>query len=58
MEEFIQLISNVGFPIVACFFMAKQNQLLTQAVMELKITLTEINDRLEHLEGAIDVKDK
>ena len=53
MEEFVKIVSNVGFPIVACFFMAKQNQILTQAIMELKISLTQINDRLEHLEEEV-----
>ena len=50
MEELIHLVQNVGFPIVACIFMAKQNQKITESVAKLNETLVSIDRRLEILE--------
>lgn len=47
MEELTTLISNIGFPIVACLFMFRQNQKLTETITDLKVTLTGIERRLE-----------
>ena len=50
MEEINQLISNVGFPIVACIFMYKNNQEMSKTINELSITLKGIDTRIQGLE--------
>ena len=50
MQEISQLISNVGFPIVACVFMYKQQLELNKAITELNNTLKGIDARLDNLE--------
>ena len=50
MEELTQIISNVGFPIVACVFMYKQQIELNKTITELSNTLKGIDTRLNMLE--------
>ena len=50
MEELTQIISNVGFPIVACVFMYKQQIELNKTINELSNTLKGIDTRLNMLE--------
>lgn len=50
MEQITQLISNVGFPIVACIFMYKQQLELNKTITELSNTLKGIDTRLNMLE--------
>lgn len=50
MEQITQLISNVGFPIVACVFMYKQQLELNKTITELSNTLKGIDTRLNMLE--------
>ena len=50
MQEIAQLISNVGFPIVACIFMYKQQVELNKTITELSNTLKSIDTRLDLLE--------
>lgn len=50
MEQISQLISNVGFPIVACIFMYKQQLELNKTITELSNTLKGIDTRLNMLE--------
>ena len=50
MQELSQLISNVGFPIVACVFMYKQQIELNKTITELSNTLKSIDTRLDNLE--------
>lgn len=50
MQEITQLISNVGFPIVACIFMYKQQIDLNKTIKELSNTLKGIDARLDMLE--------
>lgn len=50
MEELTSLISNVGFPIVACIFMFIDRQKMTSAVTELTATLKVIDSRIDKLE--------
>ena len=50
MEELTQIISNVGFPIVACVFMYKQQIELNKIITELSNTLKGIDTRLNMLE--------
>ena len=58
MNEFVQLIQNVGFPIIACIYMAKQNQEITKSVAKLNETLVAIDKRLEFMEKEIDKKNE
>ena len=50
MEEIANLISNVGFPVVACVFMYKQQIKLQETITELSSTLKTIDARIENLE--------
>ena len=50
MNEVSQLISSVGFPIVACIFMYKQQIELNKSITELTSTLKSIDARIQHLE--------
>ena len=50
-EEIKQLISNLGFPIVACIFMYKQNLDLQKSLSELSTTLKAIDTRIDSMEN-------
>ena len=50
MTEVSNLISNVGFPIVACIFMYIQQKDLNKTIQELSTTLKGIDTRLDILE--------
>ena len=50
MTEISNLISNVGFPIVACIFMYIQQKDLNKTIQELSTTLKGIDTRLDILE--------
>ena len=50
MEEIANLVSNVGFPVVACVFMYKQQIKLQETITELSGTLKTIDARIENLE--------
>ena len=50
MEEFNQIVSNVGFPIVACVFMFINNKELNKTIIDLTTTLKGIDTRLSILE--------
>ena len=54
-QEIQELISNVGFPIVACIFMYKQNLELQKSLSELSTTLKAIDTRIDNIEN--DLKD-
>lgn len=54
MQEISQVISNVGFPIVACIFMYKQQLELNKTITELSNTLKGIDTRLDNLERGND----
>ena len=51
MEDITNIVSNVGFPIVACIFMYKQQIELQKTITELSSTLKTIDTRIENLEG-------
>lgn len=51
MTELTQFINSVGFPIVACVFMYKQQVKLQETITELSATLKSIDTRLDMLEG-------
>ena len=52
-QEIQQLISNLGFPIVACIFMFKQNTNLQKSLSELSTTLKAIDTRIDSIENKI-----
>lgn len=52
-EEITTLISSVGFPIVACAVMFKQNDKLTTSLTELTTTLKGIDTRIDQLEKGV-----
>lgn len=54
MDEIITIINSVGFPIVACFYMAKREEKLTKIINEVCITLKGIDTRLENVEREIE----
>lgn len=51
MQEILNAISNVGFPIVACYFMYQQNTKLQDSIISLSETLKSIDSRIEKLEN-------
>ena len=52
-QEVQDLITNVGFPIVACIFMYKQNLELQKSLSELSTTLKAIDARNDSIENDI-----
>lgn len=48
-----QLIGSLGFPIIACCVMFKQNSELQKTLAELSTTLTKVSERLSDLEDAV-----
>ena len=50
-QEIQELISNVGFPIVACIFVYKQNLSLQKSLSELSSTLKGIDARIDSIEN-------
>lgn len=50
MDTFVNLISTTGFPIVACYYMAKREEKLSTLINDICITLKGIDTRLEIIE--------
>lgn len=50
MNEIVMLINTVGFPIVACFYMARREEKLAAIINEVCVTLKGIDTRLENVE--------
>ena len=50
MNNFIELISTTGFPIVACYYMAKREEKLSSLINDITVTLKGIDMRLEVIE--------
>ena len=55
-EEITQIISNVGFPIACCIVLFFNNSKFTEALNKLNVTLSEITNRLENIEGKFNDK--
>ncbi|QVM61469.1 hypothetical protein HN02_09 [Clostridium phage vB_CpeP_HN02] len=51
MQEIINIINSVGFPIVACMIMFNQNSKLSNAISELNLTLTKIQSDIDSLKN-------
>ena len=58
MDELINLISNVGFPIACCVVLFYNNSKFTEALNNLNVTLKEISTRIENLEDKMEVKNE
>ena len=56
MDELINLITNVGFPIACCVVLFYNNSKFTEALNSLNVTLKEISTRIENLEDKMEVK--
>ena len=54
MDAFVQLVSNVGFPIACCVFMFINQNKLTETISELSATMQAIQHRLEDIEHKLD----
>lgn len=54
MDELTLFVSNVGFPIVACYFMYKQNVKMSDSLTELSKTLQGVKDELISLKLKIE----
>ena len=52
-QEIQEFISYVGFPIVACIFMYKQNLDLQKSLSELSSTLKAIDARIDSIENEL-----
>lgn len=53
MNELITLINGVGFPIVACFYMARRDEKTTDILNQICITLKAMETRLDVMEDKI-----
>lgn len=51
-----QLIGSLGFPIVACIVMFKQNSKLQETLSDLTKALTTMNERISDIEEAVKEK--
>lgn len=50
------IITNVGFPILCCYVLYKQNSELTQTITKLTTTLQIINERIGVIEDKLEIK--
>ena len=46
-----QIIASLGFPIACCVVLFINNSKFTEALNKLNVTLSEITNRLENIEG-------
>ena len=53
MEQIIQLISNVGFPIACCIFLFSQQTKLTNTLHDISTTMQLMSSRLDDIEDTL-----
>lgn len=53
MEQIIQLISNVGFPIACCIVLFMQQNKLTVTLHDISSTMSVMSARLDDIENAV-----
>lgn len=53
MEQVIQLISNVGFPIACCIILFMQQNKLTNTLHDISSTMSVMSARLDDIENSI-----
>lgn len=49
MNDIVNLINSVGFPILACLIMFNQNGKLSKAISDLNITLVKIQSDIDSI---------
>lgn len=54
MSDIVQVISSVGFPIVACLFMFKQNNDLQKTLNEISQTMVLMSERIKNIEDSFE----
>lgn len=54
MSEIVQIISSVGFPIVACLFMFRQNNDLQKTLNDISQTMILMNERIKNIEDSFE----
>ena len=52
--DIIQLINTVGFPIVACVVMWKQNSQMQATLSDIAVAMQSMSDRVDTVEKKID----
>lgn len=53
MEQIIQLISNVGFPIACYIILFMQQNKLTNTLHDISLTMSVMSARLDDIENAV-----
>lgn len=53
MEQIIQLISNVGFPIACCIILFMQQNKLANTLHDISSTMSVMSARLDDIENAV-----
>lgn len=53
MDQVIQLISNVGFPIACCIILFMQQNKLTNTLHDISSTMSVMSARLDDIENSI-----
>ena len=53
MNEIIEMITNVGFPIACCIVLFMQQNKLTQTLGEINNTLNLMNERIDNIEDSL-----
>ena len=53
MEQIIQLISNVGFPIACCIILFMQQNKLTNTLHDISSTMSVMSARLDDIENSV-----
>ena len=53
MEQIIQLISNVGFPIACCIILFMQQNKLTNTLHDISATMSVMSARLDDIENSV-----
>lgn len=57
LETLINAVGSVGFPIVCCFIMFRQNEELQKTLNEISKTMTLLSERIKDIETKIDKKE-
>ena len=53
MDDIVNIIQNVGFPIACCIVMFINNSKFSDALNNLNVTLKELSTRMENIEDKI-----
>ena len=53
MNDMVNMISTIGFPIFACVYMMKNNEKFVEVLGEISNNLTLLNERISQLEDKL-----